>query len=75
MDICPPVGKLDRETTPEVQRMPMHALLSASDPVSQLAIVLSVAVAMIIGMSAMTIAVATKYYKRCPSNCILVVFG
>ena len=48
-------------------------LLAAAD--DTLMTVLIISAALVIGLLTMMMVVATKYYKRCPSNRVLVIFG
>jgi flotillin len=50
-----------------------YALLAAGN--DTLITVLIVAVALVVGLFAMVMVLATRYYKRCPSNRVLVIFG
>ncbi len=40
-----------------------------------LMVVLIVSVAIVVGLAAMVLVMANKFYKRCPSNRVLVIFG
>lgn len=53
----------------------MSSFLLASEPDPQLLTALAVAVVLIVAVFFMTVVMAIKYYKRCPSNRILVILG
>ncbi len=53
----------------------MHAVLLAGQPNTQIMVALAMGMALACGLFFMMVVLAAKYYKRCPSNRILVVFG
>ncbi len=53
----------------------MGAVLIAASPNQQILVILAVSAFLVIGLFVMFTVLATKYYKRCPSNAILVIFG